>query len=245
MIVSPQESPASRKPLARRPFAGRPGRHAAPELATRLAVALAVAATFACSGGGIPSPSAPGAAPPEARGDAKGPGEKGPVAPAAAGQAAAGATSPSTAAVAPAPAPTVDPSVALKPSTLSTTAQADDGDTTDAPLTVRFSVEVEPESGRPPFRHVWDFGDATPAVEGASPTHVYRLPGHFRASVMTVDADGQYDQDWVDLMVLPNYEAMGLSPEEIQKRVQAAREATRKALEAMPGGLGAPGSGAP
>ena len=230
MIVSPQESPASRKPLARCPLAGRPGRHAAPELAPRLAVALAVAATFACSGGGTPSPSAPGAAPPEARGDAKGPGEKGPVAPAA---------------VAPAPAPTVDPSVALKPSTLSTTAQADDGDTTDAPLTVRFSVEVEPESGRPPFRHVWDFGDATPAVEGASPTHVYRLPGHFRASVMTVDADGQYDQDWVDLMVLPNYEAMGLSPEEIQRRVQAAREATRKALEAMPGGLGGPGSGAP
>lgn len=238
MIGSMRHSLARLRHFAR----GCPSRGVVAGAVSRLMAALAVATTFACAGGGTSPPSAPGAARPEAR-DATGPEAKDATASVAAGRTAGNASSPSTTAVAPAPAPTVDPSVALEPSTLSTTAQADDGDATDAPLTVRFSVDVEKDSGRPPYRHVWDFGDATPAVEGASPTHVYRLPGHFRASVMTVDADGQYDQDWVDLMVLPNYEAMGLSPEEIQKRVEAAREATRKALDAMPGGLGGAGSG--
>lgn len=197
--------------------------------ATRNFTAIAAVLLAACTGGS----TAPAPAGPDGRTSA----HDGPAA--AAAPAAANVPAPA------APAPTVDPSVALKPSTLSTTAEADDGGATDAPLTIRFSVRVAGEGGRPPYRHVWDFGDATPAVEGGNPTHVYRLPGHFRASVMTVDADGQYDQDWVDVLVQPNYEAMGLSPEEIHKRVEAAREATRKALEAMPGGLGGPGSGAP
>ncbi len=221
-----------------------------------LAAAVGITSLLAaCSGGGAPAahdaaPSARDAAP-SAHAAAPATRDAAPAARDAAADPArrtTASTSPdgTTAPNQPVAAPTVDPAVALNLSTLSTTAQGDDGGGTDAPLTVRFSVEVEKEGGRPPYRHVWDFGDATPAVEGAKPTHVYRLPGSFRASVMTVDADGQYDQDWVDVLVQPNYEAMGLSPEEIRQRMEAARELARKSLEAMQsmGGPAGPGAGA-
>ncbi|MFM8409484.1 MAG: PKD domain-containing protein [Alphaproteobacteria bacterium] len=158
---------------------------------------------------------------------------------------APGSTAPATAAAAPAPVAPIDPAVALKPSTLMTTAEVvDDGGEIEAPVTVKFSVAVQDGTGRPPYRHLWDFGDGTSLLSTeAKPTHVYRLPGNFRASVQTVDADGQYDQDWVDVMVVPNYEAMGYSPEEVHKRLEAIREGARKSMEAMQGGAGLPGTG--
>jgi len=205
-------------------------------LRTAVLAALAAAIVSACSGGTPAPQSGPATTGTGARADGKPAAAGGSTAATVAARPASGAASGSGNASA--AAPTVDPSVALKPSTLSTTASSEDGGETDAPLTVRFSVAVQEGSGRAPYRHVWDFGDATDAVEGAAPTHVYRLPGNFRASVMTVDADGQYDQDWVDVLVLPNYEAMGLSPEELKKRVEAGREAARKALEGLRDGVG-------
>ena len=100
-------------------------------------------------------------------------------------------------------------------------------------------------TGRPPYRHLWDFGDGSPLSTEAKPTHVYRLPGNFRASVMTVDADGQYDQDWIDVLVVPNYEAMGYSREDVAKRLEAIRETARKSMEAMKGGAGTGAPNAP
>lgn len=137
---------------------------------------------------------------------------------------------------APCPVHTMDPSFALRPSTVMTTAEVvDDGGEIEAPVTVKFSVAVQEGTGRPPYRHLWDFGDGTSFSTEVEPTHVYRLPGNFRASVQTVDADGQYDQDWVDVMVVPNYEAMGYAPEEVRKRLEAIREGARKSMEAVQG----------
>lgn len=112
---------------------------------------------------------------------------------------------------------------------LMTTADGDET-TGDAPLTVELSVAVAEGTGTPPFTHVWDFGDATPFSTESRPRHVYRIPGNFRASVITTGADGETDQDWVDVYVSPAFEAMGMSLEE---RLRLTREAAARLHEAM------------
>jgi len=69
------------------------------------------------------------------------------------------------------------------------------------PLTVRLDLEVLPGTGLPPYRYHWDFGDGTRFSDEQSPTHIYRIPGNFRASVVVIDARGELDQDYVDISV--------------------------------------------
>ena len=69
------------------------------------------------------------------------------------------------------------------------------------PLTVSLEVEVLPGTGLPPYRYHWDFGDGTRFSDEPNPTHTYRIPGSFRASVVVIDARGELDQDYVDLSV--------------------------------------------
>ncbi len=69
------------------------------------------------------------------------------------------------------------------------------------PLTVRLEVEVLPGTGLPPYRYHWDFGDGTRFSDEPNPSHTYRIPGSFRASVVVIDARGELDQDYVDLSV--------------------------------------------
>ena len=69
------------------------------------------------------------------------------------------------------------------------------------PLTVRLDVEVLPGTGLPPYRYHWDFGDGTRFSDERNPTHIYRIPGNFRASVVVIDARGELDQDYVDMSV--------------------------------------------
>jgi len=140
----------------------------------------------------------------------------------------------------PAPIPTIDPGLAARPSALTTTATAEN-DVGEVPLAVKLSVEIQEGTGRPPFRHVWDFGDATPFSTEASPTHGYLVPGNFRPSVITVDADGQVDQDSVDVLALANFETLGLTTEQAREQIEAARERARKALEKTAGASGAAG----
>ena len=78
-----------------------------------------------------------------------------------------------------------------------------DGDESlgDLPLRVRLDVEVLAGTGVPPYRYRWDFGDGTAFSDLASPVHIYRVPGSFRASVIVVDARNEVDQDYVDIAV--------------------------------------------
>ena len=83
-----------------------------------------------------------------------------------------------------------------------------DGDETMGaiPLGVQLDVEVLPGTGVPPYRYHWDFGDGTTFSDQQNPSHVYRVPGSFRASVIVIDGREEVDQDYVDVTV---YEVVG------------------------------------
>lgn len=106
----------------------------------------------------------------------------------------------------------------------------------NAPLTVKLTVDVIPNTGVPPYTYIWDFGDATEFSTEQSPTHVYKIPGNFRASVLIKDSKGEYDQDYIDVAVSDPNAPSGLTGEQLMQQVPLD-EVLRQAREAaMKGG---------
>lgn len=67
------------------------------------------------------------------------------------------------------------------------------------PLKVKFSSEVECNSGAPKFK--WDFGDGSAPSTEANPTHTYEKEGEFVASVTVTGPSGGTDSDELDIVV--------------------------------------------
>jgi hypothetical protein len=101
----------------------------------------------------------------------------------------------------------------------------------DAPLTVKLTVDVIPNTGVPPYTFIWDFGDATEFSSEQSPTHTYKIPGNFRASVIIKDSKGEYDQDYIDISVSDPNAPSGLTGEQLMQQVPL-EEVLRQAREA-------------
>ena len=98
-----------------------------------------------------------------------------------------------------------------------------DGDESigEIPLTVKLDVEVLEGTGVPPYRYLWDFGDGTTFSTEEKPTHVYRIPGSFRASVVVMDARNELDQDYVDISVREPLGKDEVSAREFRAWIQA------------------------
>lgn len=67
------------------------------------------------------------------------------------------------------------------------------------PLKVKFTSEVECNSGKPTFK--WTFGDGSAASTEANPTHSYEKEGEFVASVTVTGPSGGSDTDEMDIIV--------------------------------------------
>jgi len=107
-----------------------------------------------------------------------------------------------------------------------------------APLTVNLNVEVIDNTGTPPFTYIWDFGDATEFSTEKSPTHAYKIPGSFRASVIIRDSKGELDQDYIDVAVSDPNLAQGMTAEQLMQQVplnEVVRQARDSAGKAEPG----------
>ena len=113
-----------------------------------------------------------------------------------------------------------------------------DEDSGESPLTVHLESKVREGSGTQPYSYLWDFGDGTPFGDTSAVTHVYKIPGTYRASIIVTDAKGGTDQDYVDVEVEVEDEnpdgdrpqSAPLSPKdalEIFQRAQKAAEAAR------------------
>jgi PKD repeat protein len=102
-------------------------------------------------------------------------------------------------AAAPVVAPTATPALAGHPGRciVIATASVDQG---EAPLAVALNAEGMCTHGAAAF--VWDFGDASIPVEGASTTHVYAAPGTYVARVTITDTQaGGEDADEAPISV--------------------------------------------
>ncbi|HYD49403.1 MAG TPA: PKD domain-containing protein [Terriglobales bacterium] len=67
------------------------------------------------------------------------------------------------------------------------------------PLKVKFTSEVECNSGQPTFK--WDFGDGSQPSTEANPSHTYAKEGEFVASVTVTGPSGGTDTDEMDVVV--------------------------------------------
>jgi len=159
-----------------------------------------------------------------------------PSAPAARPAAEAPAAVPAPAAAPDADAPQIDPERARQNPTPEEpgflTAFADSSETIgDAPLTVMLNVDVIENTGTPPYTFAWDFGDATEFSSDKSPTHVYKIPGNFRASVIIRDSKGEVDQDYIDISVSDPNAPAGITAEQLMQQMPV-EEVLRQAQEA-------------
>src|ERR1700687_3338901 len=66
------------------------------------------------------------------------------------------------------------------------------------PLAVGFSAEAECSAGQPTYK--WDFGDGSPPINEANPSHTYTKAGDYTASV-TGMAAGATATDEIDITV--------------------------------------------
>lgn len=103
------------------------------------------------------------------------------------------------------------------------------------PLVITVEVEVLAGTGMPPFRFVWDFGDATPHAEGQKLTHLYAVPGEFRASVLAYDARGEIDQDYVDISVRTPVSPGAVSAADMMRRFPLSEFTGDRPEPAVPG----------
>jgi hypothetical protein len=110
----------------------------------------------------------------------------------------------------------------------------------NAPLTIDLTVDVIPNTGTPPYTFTWDFGDATEFSSEQAPTHTYKIPGNFRASVIIKDSKGEIDQDYIDIAVSDPNAPQGLTGEQLMQQVpleevlRQAREAAMKGAQENP-----------
>lgn len=129
---------------------------------------------------------------------------------------------------------------AAAPGALTAFADADES-TGDTPFTIKLNVDVLDNTGTPPYTFVWDFGDATEFSTEKSPTHVYKIPGSFRASVLIHDSKGELDQDYVDVSVSDASVPHGLSVEQLKQQMPVGDMIGQaRAAAAAKGGDGAP-----
>lgn len=106
------------------------------------------------------------------------------------------------------------------------------------PHTVKLDVDVVEGTGHPPFKFRWDFGDATEFSDEKAPTHVYKIPGSFRASVIVTDSKGGTDQDYVDVTVNEDFE-YAVTPDQLREAIPI-----EKMVEKAQSGNGAKGAAA-
>jgi hypothetical protein len=102
------------------------------------------------------------------------------------------------------------------------------------PHKVKVNVDVIEHTGEPPYTYTWDFGDATAFSSEKSPTHVYEIPGEFRASVLVRDKSGQVEQDYIDVSVLA-----ADRPSDDQVRDLMERKPVQQYLDGAQGAAGA------
>jgi hypothetical protein len=135
--------------------------------------------------------------------------------------------------------PAPEPEVDTGPGALTAFADVDESVGT-VPHKVRVNVDVIEHTGEPPYTYTWDFGDATAFSNEKSPTHVYEVPGEFRASVLVRDKNGQVEQDYIDVSVLaadrPTDEQIRQLMEQapVQDYLNAAKAAGEAASEEAP-----------
>jgi len=106
----------------------------------------------------------------------------------------------------------------------------------DVPHTVKLDVDVIDGTGNPPFTYVWDFGDATEFSTEKAPTHTYKIPGSFRASVIVTDAKGEIDQDYFDISVNESLPPGAITPEQLMEMMPPGEIAPE--LKGMEGAIG-------
>jgi PKD repeat protein len=75
---------------------------------------------------------------------------------------------------------------------LDTAAEPDDG---TAPLAVKFSAKPSDDDEAVGAAYLWDFGDRSPLVRKQNPTHTYKKPGTYRATVKVTNKAGQIGTD--------------------------------------------------
>jgi hypothetical protein len=120
----------------------------------------------------------------------------------------------------------------------------------EVPHTVKLDVEIVEGTGQPPFTYKWDFGDATEFSTEQSPSHVYKIAGSFRASVIVTDSKGQIDQDYVDITVNEDFD-YAVTPEQLREALplddildKAQKDAAKAAEAAGKPAPGKPAAGA-
>jgi PKD repeat protein len=108
------------------------------------------------------------------------------------------------------------------------------------PHTVKLGVDVVDGTGSPPFKYRWDFGDATEFSDDKSTTHVYKIPGSFRASVIVTDSKGDTDQDYVDITVNEDFD-YAVTPDQLREAIPLEKMVEKMQKE----GQNAKGAAAP
>lgn len=69
-----------------------------------------------------------------------------------------------------------------------------------APLEVRFRVRSIDDTWRPTY--VWNFGDGSPLSAERYPTHVYRHPGIYKATVRVTAREKKVGVEEIEIIVL-------------------------------------------
>jgi PKD repeat protein len=69
-----------------------------------------------------------------------------------------------------------------------------------APLEVRFRVQSLDDTWRP--RYVWNFGDGSAVSAEHNPTHTYRRPGIYTATVRVTDQQNKVGAETIEIVVL-------------------------------------------
>jgi hypothetical protein len=112
------------------------------------------------------------------------------------------------------------------------------------PHEVKLAVDVVEGTGNPPFSYKWDFGDATEFSTERTPSHVYKIPGSFRASVIVTDSKGDTDQDYVDITVNEDFEYT-VTPDQLREALpmdefveRAAQQGRQQKAAGAPGDQG-------
>lgn len=177
---------------------------------------VALGGLYACASEDQPSPQ-PAAAPAAA---------KAPAAAEAPAQAEEPAADPSASAAAPAG--------NAEPGVLTAFADVDES-IGEVPHTVKLDVDVIDGTGHPPFTYIWDFGDATEFSTDKAPSHTYKIPGSFRASVIVTDSKGEIDQDYFDISVNEALEPGAITAEQLMEMIPPSEIAPE--LQGMEGAI--------
>ncbi len=72
-----------------------------------------------------------------------------------------------------------------------------DPDSGDAPLKVKFTVDLSEVDEVKDPKFSWDFDDDSPKSSAREPEHVYKKPGKYKARVKVKDANGKAGDDTV------------------------------------------------